>query len=718
MYSLHKKREVGLTCLSKARNYVKLKNWVRAFPHFLMCLELFENEQSKFELEFTEVLYELGLWLEANNKFTDICKWYVKGLEYFPTNANILNNFAEQLLRIEEPQTALLYLESAYASNPDLLIIEKNITTAKLNILPRWHFRMLNDARRNGAYKTAIASTITVEFNKVLDIGTGCGLLSFYASLFGAKSVVAVETSSALCSIAEKALGDSVNIINKHSTTLTQDEIALSNLLITEIFDAGFFGEHVLEILIHAWNNLLLSSSKIIPNSADLFITGFNSRDMSLSHKLKSFPHLDLVDTCVTQRMNEPYEAENLKLKSVTYLTDTYKACTVYLNNVDQLKNIYENINAVPPFTLTCSKSGRIDAFAIWYNLYMDEARTIMITTNPQMDSVTCWEQAVIYLDHSINLQEGDVIELQISCVCNELKVHIIKPIISCTHCFKVSPEIITFLNDAQIENVSTNFVLPQDFPMQNLQVLDLNPFPIFAFTLAKKGYEGTFRCVLSDPRDFEFFNFFCHCNNVNINLFEIHSDEKLDELTMEFDLIFVNPVLKNGTLCEKTFRLISGFRNRLKEHGFILPKGLQLHLNVIESDYLDHCYKVNDENLLGFTVAEEINKYAVLEHWEIEAKFFSHRVLGEAIRLEMDLFHADLQNNKEIDVKISSGTAHGVIYWFTMDFSPTLVSTLRSTHYNNACFIFQTFPNSNVESDIKLKIKHNTGLLKITSEV
>ncbi|KAK5644210.1 hypothetical protein RI129_008055 [Pyrocoelia pectoralis] len=695
MYNANEKRKVGLTCLLKARNYAKLKNWARSFPHYLMCLELFENDRNSFECEFAEVLYQLGIWLESNNRLTDVCKWYIKGLEYYSSNANILNHFAEHLLRIEEPQLALTYLETAHELNPSSLLIDRNLTAAKLNIIPRWHYRMLNDRKRNEAFKAAISKVISQEHSKVLDIGTGCGLLSFYASQY-TNMITAVESSNAFCKIAKLSLPE-ITVINKHSTSLQASNIGLHNVLVTEIFDAALFGEHALETIIHAYDNLLESPSEIVPHSADLFVTGFSGSDLLRRHKLKPDPRLCLNNVCVTQRVKEPYEADNLKLRPVTYITNTYKACTVFFNDVSQLRNIYNNVDAIPSFSLLCVNNGIIDGFAIWFNLYLDEGRANVITTDPREDNVTCWEQAIIYLDHPIIVQKDDEVTLKLSCICNELKLVVLQPETVCSRCFKVSSDIISYLNDANIIDLCESFQLPNEFG--GSKVFDLNPFPLFALFLAKSKRNMRFKCLVKDLQDFEFINYVCESNGVDS--FEVCQEAEFQDT----DLIFINPLARNGTLEECVFHQLPLIRNRL------FPKGLYLHIEVIESDYLEHCCKIDDRNLLGHTVAYEMNKYSVNEHWEVEPQYFSYKSIGCA-NVDMDLLHNDICTNISVSV-LEGCTANGVLYWFTMDYLTHRFATFNSLYYNNACFIFSQ-PRYLNEDVLSLTVRKEGGLLHI----
>ena len=55
------------------------------------------------------------------------------------------------------------------------------------------------------------------------------------------------------------------------STSLKKSESAKFDLLITETFDAGLFGEHIAETLDHAHKKLLHNKSKIIPKGAKVF---------------------------------------------------------------------------------------------------------------------------------------------------------------------------------------------------------------------------------------------------------------------------------------------------------------------------------------------------------------------------------------------------------------------------------------------------------------
>src|ERR1044072_84243 len=66
------------------------------------------------------------------------------------------------------------------------------LNRAHCQIIPRWHFEMLNDEKRNVAFEQALSRAITPE-TIVLDIGSGTGLLAMMAARAGARETITCE---------------------------------------------------------------------------------------------------------------------------------------------------------------------------------------------------------------------------------------------------------------------------------------------------------------------------------------------------------------------------------------------------------------------------------------------------------------------------------------------------------------------------------------------
>lgn len=73
---------------------------------------------------------------------------------------------------------ARLYLTATLTLDPYHLPSRDNLATLNNQLVPRWHFKMLNDVARNAAYFRAVTSAVrTLPHCTVLDIGSGTGLL-------------------------------------------------------------------------------------------------------------------------------------------------------------------------------------------------------------------------------------------------------------------------------------------------------------------------------------------------------------------------------------------------------------------------------------------------------------------------------------------------------------------------------------------------------------
>jgi SAM-dependent methyltransferase len=136
--------------------------------------------------------------------------------------------------------------------------------------VPNWHFPMVRDAIRNQAYEDALARAVFPGC-KVLEIGTGSGLLAMMAARLGAE-VVTCEMNAAIASaarenIAANGFADRVRVVNKHSETLdpAADMGWRADILVSEIVSNDLLSECVLPAHEHAVRHLLKPGGKVIP---------------------------------------------------------------------------------------------------------------------------------------------------------------------------------------------------------------------------------------------------------------------------------------------------------------------------------------------------------------------------------------------------------------------------------------------------------------------
>jgi type II protein arginine methyltransferase len=134
---------------------------------------------------------------------------------------------------------------------------------------------MMNDRKRHAVYEAAIRRAAPGK--RVLDIGTGAGLLALMAARAGAASVTTCESVALIAGrareiIAMNGLANRIAVIPKTSTAMSVpgDMPERAEVLVTETFASGLITEGVLPTVEHAHAHLLTPDAVIIPSAASI----------------------------------------------------------------------------------------------------------------------------------------------------------------------------------------------------------------------------------------------------------------------------------------------------------------------------------------------------------------------------------------------------------------------------------------------------------------
>jgi tetratricopeptide (TPR) repeat protein len=156
---------------------------------------------------------------------------------------------------------------------PDFIEALVNLRSAYRDVVPPWHFAMMHDQQRNTAYEAAIRRAVAGK--RVLDVGTGAGLLAMMAARAGAKSVVSCEKVELVADlargiIADNQLGDRITVIGKRSDELElgRDIMERAEVFFTETFSSNLIDEGILRTIEDAHERLLAPGATIIPLAA------------------------------------------------------------------------------------------------------------------------------------------------------------------------------------------------------------------------------------------------------------------------------------------------------------------------------------------------------------------------------------------------------------------------------------------------------------------
>jgi hypothetical protein len=221
------------------------------------------NASPEMHNNFGAVLNQLGQTEEAIAAFN-------RALALKPNYADALNNLGVIYRDAKKTDAAIAAFKRAVDLNPDLLHAKANLRSAYRDVVPAWHFAMMDDRRRNTAYEAALRRAVPGK--RVLDIGTGAGLLAMMAARGGAKSVTTCETVGVIADrareiVARNGLAERVTVIGKPSTELAagRDFPERAEVLVTETFASALIGEGILSTLEHAHEHLLTPDATVIP---------------------------------------------------------------------------------------------------------------------------------------------------------------------------------------------------------------------------------------------------------------------------------------------------------------------------------------------------------------------------------------------------------------------------------------------------------------------
>lgn len=220
-----------------------------------------------------EMFNNLGAAVQALGDEQGAIAAWRRALALDPNYADALNNLGVVYRARGQSQRAIETLQRAVALKPESPEAQANLRNTYRDVVPSWHFAMVNDKPRNNAFEAAINRA--VRGKHVLDIGTGTGLLAMMAARAGAASVTTCEATPVIAErareiIALNGLSERIVVIPSHSTAIGVGRglSQRADVLITETFSSDLLSEGVLPSVEHAHQELLTADAVVIPRIA------------------------------------------------------------------------------------------------------------------------------------------------------------------------------------------------------------------------------------------------------------------------------------------------------------------------------------------------------------------------------------------------------------------------------------------------------------------
>jgi len=352
----------------------------------------------------------LGAIFEGQEgQLDDAIDHYQKALAIEPNVAAVLVNLGNALQGKEQFDDAIDSYEKALAISPDPAT-EIALRQLRSKQLPLWHFPMLADAVRNSAYQQAIEKVVTPT-SRVLDIGTGSGLLAMMAARAGAAHVTACEASSILAATAEKIvaknnLSDRIRVIAKRSNELIvgEDLEEKADVILAEVFDFGLLREGALPTLRHAVSQLAASGAKIIPGSATVKGMLVELPALRPVNPIRNIAGFDL--STFDDFRNSYAQIPDLNHEEHRQLSDVFTIATYDFAGLSPVASLDGETKQLQ---VQVNDSGAAQAVVFWFDLELAEG--VSLSSGP-FEAGSHWGQAVQYFDTDLIVTSGDVVPL------------------------------------------------------------------------------------------------------------------------------------------------------------------------------------------------------------------------------------------------------------------------------------------------------------------
>jgi tetratricopeptide (TPR) repeat protein len=339
-------------------------------------------------------------------RFAEAEAGYRQSLELIPDYAPAHSGLGDVLLEVGRLLEAIACYHRAIDS--DRLFIQAHIglDNALKKLTPMWHVPMMNDSMRNDAYFAALSAAIKPD-TKVLEIGTGSGLLAMMAARLGARQVTTCEAVAAIAATARDIVtangcSPPVTVVAKMSTEmkLGVDMAEPADLLVSEILSSEFLGEGVLASIEDAKLRLLKPGARIIPARGSIQFALFGGPDIEKNIRVDQVYGFDL------RRFNEIVPRKQYVSRNdlnIELLSDDSQAFFFDFAGTDRFPLSERKVIEVPVV-----KPGRCCGIIQWIRLEMDD--THVFENHPAIKNpASSWQHCVYVFSSPVDVQPGQI---------------------------------------------------------------------------------------------------------------------------------------------------------------------------------------------------------------------------------------------------------------------------------------------------------------------
>ncbi len=273
--------------------------------------------------------------------------------------------------------------------------------------------KMLADKPRMDFYYAAIARHIKPG-DRVIDLGTGTGILAAFASRRGASKVYAIDHSVVLehaKTLAAHNRIENVEFVSTHSKDLRLD--APVDVILHEQMGDYLFDEDMVTNITDLRDRLLKPGGLILPSRFELFCEPVKVRDTRFVPHMWDLNVHGIDYSCMDrERPQDPhyYHIPAADLGYIDYLlSNASPVLTLDLGTLKSATDLPTELR----FTRTITRAGRLDGYVVYFRALVDD--DLSLNSSPlDADRATNWGYRILRTDRD-HLAEGDVIDITLT---------------------------------------------------------------------------------------------------------------------------------------------------------------------------------------------------------------------------------------------------------------------------------------------------------------
>jgi predicted RNA methylase len=275
------------------------------------------------------------------------------------------------------------------------------------------HEKMLADKVRLSTYYKGINKYIN-EKDYVVDLGTGTGILSYFAAKNNPQIIYAIDHSDFIEVAKEISKNNNltnIEFIRKNSRNFSPNEKI--DVILHEQIGDDLFNENMIDNLLDLKKRTLKNGGIILPGKFEIFLEPVNLKDDYRVPFLweKDVFGLDLSflknNEIIKKYINEMYLQKDIEAKAINYfICDPEPIYTFDINTINSEDDIKHIINCKK----IAKKSGELHGFCFYFSVIFDEE--INFNTSP-LSLNTSWGNKIMRVEERY-YTEGDNIDFEL----------------------------------------------------------------------------------------------------------------------------------------------------------------------------------------------------------------------------------------------------------------------------------------------------------------